>query len=74
MTASATGKPYYKAMFSDDDLDPRTKKAKPRNLDAMSVEELRDYIEELKSEIVRVEGEITKKQKHMNAASSLFKS
>lgn len=60
-------------MFRDDDLDPRTKKAKPRNLDAMSVEELHDYIEELKTEIVRVEGEITKKQKHMNAASSLFK-
>ena len=61
-------------MFSDDDLDPRTKKAKPRNLDAMSVEELRDYIDELKGEIVRVESEITRKQKHMNAASSLFKS
>lgn len=61
-------------MFSDDDLDPRTKKAKPRNLDALSVEELRDYIEELKSEIARVESEITRKQKHMNAASSLFKS
>ncbi len=61
-------------MFSDDDLDPRTKKAKPRNLDNMSVEELREYIEELQSEIVRVESEITKKQKHMDAASSLFKS
>ncbi len=61
-------------MFSDDDLDPRTKKAKPRNLDNMSVEELRAYIEELKSEIVRVESEVAKKQKHMDAASSLFKS
>ena len=61
-------------MFRDDDLDPRTKKPKLRNLDALSVEELHDYIEELKAEIVRVESEITKKQKHMNAASSLFKS
>ena len=61
-------------MFRDDDLDPRTKKPKLRNLDALSVEELHDYIEELKAEIVRVEGEIIKKQKHMNAASSLFKS
>lgn len=61
-------------MFRDDDLDPRTKKPKPRNLDAMSVEELHDYIGELKDEIIRVESEITKKQKHMNAASSLFKS
>ncbi len=61
-------------MFSDDDLDPRTKKAKLRNLDAMSVEELHDYIAQMKEEIVRVEAEIVKKQKHMNAASSLFKS
>ena len=61
-------------MFSDEDLDPRTKKAKLRNLDAMSVEELQDYIVQLKDEIVRVEGEVAKKQKHMNAASSLFKS
>ena len=61
-------------MFRDDDLDPRTKKPKLRNLDALSVEELHDYIEELKAEIVRVESEIIKKQKHMNAASSLFKS
>lgn len=61
-------------MFRDDDLDPRTKKPKLRNLDAISVEELREYIEELKSEIIRVEAEIEKKQKHMNAASSLFKS
>ena len=58
----------------DDDLDPRTKKPKLRNLDALSVEELRDYIDELEAEIVRVEAEIGKKQKHMNAASSLFKS
>lgn len=61
-------------MFRDDDLDPRTKKPKLRNLDAISVEELREYIEELKSEMIRVEAEIEKKKKHMNAASSLFKS
>lgn len=61
-------------MFSDDDLDPRTKKAKLRNLDNMSVEELREYIAALQSEIVRVESEISRKQKHMDAASSLFKS
>lgn len=58
----------------DDDLEPKTKKPKLRNLDNMSVEELKDYIEDMKAEIVRVEAEITKKQKHMNAAATLFKS
>ncbi|MCM2344920.1 MAG: DUF1192 domain-containing protein [Alphaproteobacteria bacterium] len=58
----------------DDDLEPRTKKTKLRNLDNMSVEELKDYIEDMKAEILRVETEISKKQKHMNAAATLFKS
>lgn len=58
----------------DDDLEPRTKKPKLRNLDNMSVEELKEYIEAMKAEIVRVEAEISKKQKHMDAAASLFKS
>ncbi|QQG35828.1 MAG: DUF1192 domain-containing protein [Micavibrio aeruginosavorus] len=58
----------------DDDLEPSTKKTKLRNLDNMSVEELKEYIEAMKAEIARVEAEISKKQKHMDAAASLFKS
>ncbi|MFN3827110.1 MAG: DUF1192 domain-containing protein [Micavibrio sp.] len=57
----------------DDDLEPRTGKPKPRNLDSLSVEELHDYIADLKSEIVRVEAEIVKKKKHLDAMTSLFK-
>jgi uncharacterized small protein (DUF1192 family) len=57
----------------DDDLEPRTKKAQPRNLDPMSVEELRDYIADLKAEIARVEEKIKAKQAHAAAAQMFFK-
>lgn len=60
-------------MFTDDDLDPKTKKSKPRNLDNLSIDDLKAYIVELKSEISRVETDISKKEAHKNAMSSLFK-
>ncbi len=46
----------------------------PRNLDGMSIDELQDYIADLKGEIDRVEGDITKKRASQNAAASVFKS
>lgn len=57
----------------DDDLDPKTKKPKPRNLDPMSIEELEEYTEDLKAEIERVATEIAKKKAHKDAAASIFK-
>ena len=42
-------------------------------LDTLSVEELRDYIGELKEEIVRVEADIARKQSHRSAADAFFK-
>ena len=57
-----------------DDLDPKTKRPKLRNLDPMGVEELQNYIAELKEEIARVEADIAKKKQHLSAAASLFKS
>jgi uncharacterized small protein (DUF1192 family) len=57
-----------------DDLDPRNaKKAKPLNLDDMSVEDLKEYVDVLKGEIVRVEAKVKAKQSHASAASSFFK-
>ena len=61
-------------MIFDDETDPKTKKAKPRLLDKMSIEELRAYVSDLKNEITRVEQEISKREKHKDAMSSLFKS
>lgn len=60
-------------MFTDDDLDPKTKKNKPRNLDNLSIDDLKSYIVDLKAEIARVEADIAKKEAHKNAMSSLFK-
>lgn len=62
----------YKPMF-EDDLDPRKPKKILKPLDNYSIDELKEYIENLKSEIDRSEKEIIKKQTHMNAASSFFK-
>jgi uncharacterized small protein (DUF1192 family) len=60
--------------FELDDLDPRNaRKAKPLNLDDMSVEDLREYISVLKAEIARVEDKIKAKQSHASAAASFFK-
>jgi uncharacterized small protein (DUF1192 family) len=42
-------------------------------LDTMGIEELRDYIAELKAEIERVEADIERKQGHRSAADSFFR-
>lgn len=60
-------------MFLDDEIDPKTKKAKPRLLDNMSVDELEAYKMDLSAEIQRVEAEIARKLAHKSAVDSLFK-
>ena len=60
-------------MIFDEDTDQKTKKQKPRPLDALSVPELKDYIIQLKEEISRVEADMLKKEKHMASAEALFK-
>jgi uncharacterized small protein (DUF1192 family) len=57
----------------EDDLDPRKPKKILKPLDNYSIDELKDYIDNLKSEIERSEKEIAKKQAHKDAVSSLFK-
>ncbi|MBN9538624.1 MAG: DUF1192 domain-containing protein [Reyranella sp.] len=59
--------------FDLDDLDPRQKKPQPRNLDALNIEDLKDYVAVLKAEIARVEEKIKSKQSHAAAAAAFFK-
>jgi uncharacterized small protein (DUF1192 family) len=59
--------------FDLDDLDPRQKKAQPKNLDAMNIEDLNEYLAVLKAEIERVEAKVKAKQSHAAAAASVFK-
>ena len=56
-----------------DDLEPRRTQPKPRDLDSLSVEELRDCAATLKAEIVRIEAKIAAKQAHLSGAGGLFK-
>ncbi len=42
-------------------------------LDTLGVEELREYIEELRAEIIRVEADIERKQGHRSAADAFFR-
>jgi len=59
--------------FDLDDLDPRQKKPQAKNLDAMNIEDLKEYIAVLKAEIARVEDKLKAKQSHASAAASFFK-
>jgi uncharacterized small protein (DUF1192 family) len=56
-----------------EDLEPRKKQPEKRNLQRLSIEELRTYIEELKAEILRVEADIARKQSQFSVADSFFK-
>jgi len=59
--------------FDLDDLDPRQKKPNSKNLDAMNIEDLKEYLAVLQAEIERVEAKIKAKQSHASAAASIFK-
>ena len=56
-----------------DDLEPRDKKAEPKNLDVMSIEALDEYIAELKTEIARIRQAIAAKKEARAGANSVFK-
>ena len=56
-----------------EDLEPRKKAVAPRELDTLSIEELRAYIDDLEGEIDRVKAKIAAKQAHLAGAASLFK-
>jgi len=57
-----------------DDLEPRKQKPKPKDLEALGVEELEAYIEELEAELARVREKLAAKTAYRSGAESLFKS
>lgn len=57
----------------DDDLEPRSKQPKKKDLSLLSVTELEVYIEALEAEIVRTRNEISARQKQKSGAESIFK-
>jgi uncharacterized small protein (DUF1192 family) len=55
-----------------DDLELRPTPEKPKDLEIMSIESLKEYIAILKLEIERVETQIASKESHRNAADAVF--
>lgn len=61
-------------MRDDEDAPIRKKRrVEPLLLDPLGIEELRDYIDELKAEIARAELAIEKKTGHRSAADAFFR-
>ena len=59
--------------MEEQDLEPRNRKPKPRDLEVMSIESLREYIEEMETEIQRVHAAISAKKNWRDNADSFFK-
>jgi len=56
-----------------EDLEPKHKQVKPKDLSSWGIGELEAYIERLQGEIARAQAAIDAKGKHRNAADSFFK-
>ena len=56
-----------------EDLEPKNKLVKPKDLSSWGVKELEDYIARLEGEIARAKAEIGKKGSHRAAADLFFK-
>ena len=57
----------------DEDLPKKQSYEFPRNLETMSLEDLKSYIQDLKEEISRVEQDIKGKSDSQAAADAFFK-
>ncbi len=57
-----------------DDLEPRIVKARLKNLDEMSLDAIKAYIETLKVEIARAQSTIAAKEAALLSAHTFFKS
>ena len=59
--------------MDEEELEPRRKRAQPRDLTLLGIEELDTYIAELEAEIARVRIEISAKRGQRRGAEALFK-
>ena len=56
-----------------EDLEPKNKAAKPKDLSGWNIEDLEDYIERMRAEIDRARAMIQSKRNVSSAADALFK-
>jgi uncharacterized small protein (DUF1192 family) len=59
--------------MDEEELEPRRRPAKPKDLTLLGIEELEGYIAELEAEIARVRVEIAAKLGQRRGAEALFK-
>jgi uncharacterized small protein (DUF1192 family) len=59
-------------MINPDEIDPPRPVMKPKDLQPLSIGELRDYIVGLRAEIERAEAMIAQKESHKNNVAGLF--
>ncbi len=57
-----------------EDLEPRKAIEKPKDLDALGIEQLEDYLAELEAEAQTVREKIAAKKAYLSGAAGLFKS
>ena len=57
-----------------EDLEPRKKPVKPKDLESLGVEELEEYLANLETEAQRVRDKIAAKKAYLSGAAGLFKS
>ena len=60
-------------MQEEEELPRRRRRLEQLPLDLLGIDELNEYIEELKAEIARVEADIGRKQSHRAAADAFFR-
>jgi len=61
-------------MAREEDEPPmKRRRLEPLLLDSLGIEELRSYIDELRTEIARAEADIGRKSSHRSAADAFFK-
>jgi uncharacterized small protein (DUF1192 family) len=68
-----SGNGRWRMMDEDEGPVRKRKRLERLVLDTLGIEELREYIGELKEEIARVEADIERKQGHRSAADSFFR-
>jgi uncharacterized small protein (DUF1192 family) len=59
--------------MDEEELEPRHKRPRPKDLSLLGIAELEAYIAELEAEITRVRAEITAKLGQRSGAEALFK-
>ncbi len=57
-----------------DELEPQKKKAAPKDLEALGVEQLKEYLAQLEAEAERVRATLADKKAYLAGAQDFFKS